>query len=73
MSAGKPAPFLDLKQSDLHAVPAHAVTRSFAGNAAVVTQGDRSNSLAKSPELAFELIGKLICRATIERESNEQA
>lgn len=45
MSAEKPAPFEGLKQSDLQAISAHAVTRSFAKNAVVVTEGDRSDTL----------------------------
>jgi len=36
MSASKPAPFLDLKGSELQAVSAHAVTRSFARNTVVI-------------------------------------
>lgn len=45
MSAGKPAPFLGLKESDLQAISDHAVTRSFARNTVVITEGDRSDSL----------------------------
>jgi ABC-type uncharacterized transport system substrate-binding protein len=36
MSASKPTPFLGLKQSDLQAISAHAVTRSFARNTVVI-------------------------------------
>ena len=45
MSVSKPTPFLGLKQSDLQAISVHAVTRSFARNTVVVTEGDRSDSL----------------------------
>jgi CRP/FNR family cyclic AMP-dependent transcriptional regulator len=45
MSASKPTPFLGLKESDLQAISAHAVTRSFSRNTVVVTEGDRSDSL----------------------------
>ena len=45
MSASKPAPFQGLKESDLQAISARAVTRAFARNAVVVTEGDRSDSL----------------------------
>ena len=45
MSASKPMPFLGLKESDLRAISAHAVTRSFAKNTVVVTEGDRTDSL----------------------------
>jgi CRP/FNR family cyclic AMP-dependent transcriptional regulator len=45
MSASKPAPFLGLKESDLQAISDHAVTRSFARNTVVITEGDRSDSL----------------------------
>lgn len=45
MSAGKPTPFGGLKQSDLQAISAHAVTRSFARNTVVVSEGERSDSL----------------------------
>ena len=45
MSANKPAPFQGLKESDLQAISAHAVTRTFAKNAVIVTEGDRSDSL----------------------------
>ena len=36
MSASKPTPFLSLKESDLQAISAHAVTRSFARNTVVI-------------------------------------
>lgn len=45
MIAGKSTPFPELKESDLEAISAHAVTRSFAKNAVVVTEGDRSDCL----------------------------
>lgn len=45
MSASKATPFQGLKQSDLQAISARAVTRSFAKNTVVVTEGDRSDSL----------------------------
>ena len=45
MSATAPAPFQGLKESDLRAISARAVTRSFAKNTVVVTEGDRSDSL----------------------------
>ena len=44
MSAGKPAPFLGVRESELQATSAHAVTRSFARNTVVITEGDRSDS-----------------------------
>jgi CRP/FNR family cyclic AMP-dependent transcriptional regulator len=40
-----PAPFVGLNESDLQAISGHAVTRSFARNTVVVTEGDRSDSL----------------------------
>lgn len=45
MSTSKATPFQGLKQSDLQAISARAVTRSFAKNTVVVTEGDRSDSL----------------------------
>lgn len=45
MSATAPPPFQGLKESDLRAISARAVTRSFAKNTVVVTEGDRSDSL----------------------------
>ena len=45
MNAGNPMPFPELTESDLQAISAHAVTRSFSRNAVVVTEGDGSDSL----------------------------
>jgi len=45
MNATKPMPFQGLKESELQAVSARAVTRAYARNAVVVTEGDRSDSL----------------------------
>lgn len=45
MNADKPMPFKGLKESDLQAISARAVTRPFPKNAVVVTEGDRSDSL----------------------------
>lgn len=45
MIAGKSTLFPALKESDLQAISVHAVTRSFAKNAVVVTEGDRGDSL----------------------------
>lgn len=45
MNANKPMPFKGLKESDLQAISARAVTRPFPKNAVVVTEGDRSDSL----------------------------
>ena len=45
MSASKTTPFPGLKESELQAISPHAVTRSFARNAVVVSEGDRGDSL----------------------------
>ncbi len=45
MSASKLAPFQGLKEGDLLAISAHAVTRQFPKNAVIATEGDRSDSL----------------------------
>ncbi len=45
MPANNPAPFLGLSESDLRVISVHAVTRVFAKNTVVITEGDRSDSL----------------------------
>ena len=45
MSVSTPTPYLGLEQSDLQAISARAVTRSFARNTVVISEGDRSDSL----------------------------
>lgn len=45
MSPSKPTPFLGLKETELQAISAHAVTRSFPRNTVVISEGDRSDSL----------------------------
>jgi CRP/FNR family cyclic AMP-dependent transcriptional regulator len=45
MSAKQSAPFLGLTEHELAAVSAHAVTRTYARNTVVITEGDRSDSL----------------------------